>query len=52
MVDPSKKTELTPDDVPIMRDYVLIFLNDLLGLPSDRKIVLSIDLVLGTTPIS
>ena len=51
-IDLNRETELTPDDVPIVRDYVSIFLKDLLELPPDREIVFSIDLVPGTTPIS
>ena len=29
MVDLSKETELIPKDVPVVRDYVLVFLKDL-----------------------
>ena len=33
MVDLSKETELTPNDVPVVRDYVLVFPKDLPRLP-------------------
>ena len=40
IVNLSKEIELTPEDVPMVRDYVSVFLKDLLGLPLDREIVL------------
>ena len=52
IVDSSKKTKLTPEDVPVVRDYVSVFLKDLPGLPPDREIVFSIELMPGTAPIS
>ena len=52
IVDPSKETELTPEDVPVVRDYVSVFPKDLPGLPPDREIVFSIELMPGTAPIS
>ena len=52
MVDVSKESMLTPDDVPIVREYVSVFPEDLPGLPPDREIVFSIELVPGTAPIS
>ena len=33
IVDQSKEIELMQDDVPVVRDYVSVFLKDLLGLP-------------------
>ena len=47
----SKETELTPEDVPVVREYVSIFPKDLPGLPPDREIMISIELMPGTTPI-
>ena len=52
IVDPSKETELTPEDVPVVREYVSVFPKDLPGLPPDREIVFSIELMPGTAPIS
>ena len=51
IVDPSKEIELTPEDVPVVRDYVSVFLKDLPGLPLDREIVFSIEVMPGTGPI-
>ena len=48
----SKETELTPEDVPVVRDYVSVFPKDLPRLPPDREIVFSIELMPGTAPIS
>ena len=39
-------------DIPIVREFSNGFPNDLPGLPLDREIEFSIDLLLGTTPIS
>ena len=36
LVDPSKETELTLDDILIVRDYVSVFLKDLPRLLLDR----------------
>ena len=52
IVDLSKETELTPEDFPVARDYVSVFSKDFPGLPLDREIVFSIELMLGTAPIS
>ena len=52
ILDPSKETELTPEDVPVVREYVSVFLRDLPGLPLDKEIVFSIELMPGTAPIS
>lgn len=40
------------ESIPIVREFNDIFLEDLLGLPLDREIDFSIDLVLGVGPIS
>ena len=42
IVDLSKETELTPEDVPMVRGYVLVFSKDLPGLLPDREIVFNI----------
>ena len=39
------------DDIPIVRDYLDVFLEELPGLPPKREIEFTIELVLGTTPI-
>ena len=52
IVDSSKETELTPEDVLVVKDYVSVFLKDLPGLPPDRETVFSIEIMPGTAPIS
>ncbi|GKD81743.1 hypothetical protein Tco_1348582 [Tanacetum coccineum] len=37
-------------DIPIVRDFIDIFLEDLLGLPPQRKVEFCIDLIPGATP--
>ena len=36
MVEPSKEMELTPDDMPILRDYMSVFFKDIPKLFPDR----------------
>ena len=43
--------ELEIGDIPIVREFLDVFPDDLPGLPPDREIEFSIDLLLGTTPI-
>ena len=38
--------------MPVIREYLTVFLDDLPGLPPDRQIEFSIELVPGTAPIS
>ena len=52
MVDPSKETKLTLDNIPVVRDYVSVFLKDLYRLPPDLEIMFSTELVPGTSPFS
>ena len=40
------------DDIPIVRDYPYVFSEELPGLPPKREVEFTIELVLGTTPIS
>ncbi|XP_070010715.1 uncharacterized protein [Nicotiana sylvestris] len=42
----------TIDSVPVVRDFLDVFLTDLSGMPLDRDIDFGIDLVPGTQPIS
>ena len=52
IVDSSKETELMPNDISVVRDYVLVFLKDLPRLPLDREIMFNIELVPGTALVS
>ena len=44
--------EFTIESIPIVREFVDVFLEDLPGLPPEREIEFGIDLIPGTTPIS
>ena len=46
------KEEKSVANVPVMREYLDVFPNDLSGLPLDRKVEFTIDLLPGTEPIS
>ncbi|GKD63347.1 hypothetical protein Tco_1305455 [Tanacetum coccineum] len=39
-------------DIPVVRDFTNVFLEDLLGLPPQRKVEFRIDLVPGVTPVA
>ncbi|GJU44414.1 hypothetical protein Tco_1201680 [Tanacetum coccineum] len=39
-------------DIPVVRDFTDVFLEDLLRLPSQRQVEFRIDLVLGATPVA
>ncbi|GJS23527.1 putative reverse transcriptase domain-containing protein [Tanacetum coccineum] len=48
--DKSEKKRL--EDVPIVRDFPEVFLEDLPGLPPTRQVEFQIDLVLGAAPVA
>ena len=48
----SNENDLKLKDIPIVRDYLDVFLDNLFGLPLEKKVEFNIDLVLVTTPIS
>ena len=48
----TRSSEARLEDVPVVRDFLDVFPDDLLGLPPEREIDFPIDLVPGTTPIS
>ncbi|XP_028107497.1 uncharacterized protein LOC114306459 [Camellia sinensis] len=48
----SELSGLRLEDIPIVRDFVDIFPDELPGLPPDREIEFAIDLIPGNTPIS
>ena len=48
----NEENDLKLEDIPLVRDYPDVFLEDLLGLPSEREVEFTIDLAPGTTPIS
>ena len=40
------------EDIPIVKEFPDVFLDDILGLPPDRAIEFVIELIPGTEPIS
>ena len=48
----TRSSEVRLEDVPIVRNFLDVFPNDLPGLPPEREIDFPIDLVPDTTPIS
>ena len=52
LVDKEQEEELTPEGVPIIREYLDIFPQDLPGLPPEREISFEIELLPGAAPVS
>ena len=52
MVDKEQKGQLAPENVPIIREYVDVFSQDLPGLPPEREISFEIELLPGSAPVS
>ena len=48
----TRSSEVRLEDVPIVRDFLDVFSDDLPGLPPKREIDFPIDLFPGTAPIS
>ena len=40
------------DEIPVVREFPDVFLDDIAGLPPDREAEFTIDLILGTEPMS
>ena len=51
MVDIGKEGNLV-DEIPIVREFPDVFPDDIVGLPPDREVEFTIDLIPGTEPIS
>ena len=51
MVD-TRKDVLKLDDIPVVREFPDVFPEDPPGIPIDREIEFSIEVLLGTSPIS
>ncbi|KAK9100149.1 hypothetical protein Scep_023579 [Stephania cephalantha] len=52
IVEPEVRTEVRIEDVPVVRDFVDVFPDDLPGLPPPRAIEFIIELIPGTQPIA
>ena len=48
----TRKEGTLVDEIPITREFPDVFPNDITGLPPDREVDFTIDLILGTEPIS
>ena len=40
------------DEIPVVREFPYVFPDDIAGLPPDREVEFTIDLISGTKPIS
>ncbi|GKE88892.1 hypothetical protein Tco_1566367 [Tanacetum coccineum] len=47
-----KVNELKLEDIPVVRDFPSVFLEDLLGLPPSRKVEFRIDLIPRVMPVA
>ncbi|KAA0062248.1 DNA/RNA polymerases superfamily protein [Cucumis melo var. makuwa] len=47
-----QREKVKPEDVPVVKEFLDVFPGDLSGLPPDREIEFTIELLPGTTPIS
>ncbi|TYK14495.1 putative polyprotein [Cucumis melo var. makuwa] len=47
-----QQEKLKPEDVPVVNEYLDVFPADLSGLPPNREVEFTIELLAGTTPIS
>ena len=48
----SKKEQVNFENIPVIREFPDVFLEELLGVPPEREVDLSIEVLKGTTPIS
>nr|GFC00624.1 putative reverse transcriptase domain-containing protein [Tanacetum cinerariifolium] len=48
--DKSKGKQL--EDIPVVREFLKVFLEDLSGIPPTRQVAFRIDLVPGATPVA
>ena len=47
-----EKEGILVDEIPVVREFLDVFLDDIAGLPPDREVEFTIDLIPGTEPIS
>ena len=48
----SKRGQVDVEKIPVVREFQDVFLEELPGIPPEREVDLSIEVVHGTTPIS
>ena len=47
----SKRVQVDVEKIPVVREFPYVFLEELSGIPLEREVDLSIEVVLGTTPM-
>nr|GEZ69584.1 putative reverse transcriptase domain-containing protein [Tanacetum cinerariifolium] len=47
-----KSDEKRLEDIPIVKEFMEVFLEDLLGLPPVRQVEFQIELIIGATPVA
>ena len=47
-----KRGQVNLEDIPVIKEFPYVFLEELPGLPPEKEVDLSIEVVQGTTPIS
>ena len=52
MVDKTQETKSRPEEVPIVKDFMEVFPEDLPGLPPEQEIAFKIELLSGSAPVS
>ena len=52
MVDKTQETQNRPKEVPIVKEFIEVFPEDLPGLPPEREISFEIELLPGSAPVS
>ncbi|KAL5576538.1 hypothetical protein UlMin_018237 [Ulmus minor] len=52
VVDTTKKAKVELNDVPVVKEFVDVFPEELPGLPPDREVTFEIEVLPGTAPIS
>ena len=48
----SKRGHVNLEDIPVIKEFPYVFLEELSGLPPEREVDMSIEVLTGTTPIS
>ena len=48
----SKREQVNFENIPMIREFLDVFLEELPGVPHEREVDLSIEVIQGTTPIS
>ena len=52
MILDSKRCQVDVENIPVVREFPDVFLEELLGIPHEREVDLAIEIVPGTVPVS